>query len=88
MTNSKSPKVLPNLKDQNAAHSFRVTIRDRDHFYKLIKWLNTNVGKGSEHWTMEGRPLAALKAGRNPSPKIYIFRPDFDPASGFYLTLL
>lgn len=81
-------KALPvNLKEQNAAHTFRVVIRDREHFYKLVKWLNENVGKGADKWTMEGRVLKRLKGG-TVNPNIYIFRQDFDPASALYLSLI
>ena len=89
MNKQKAPKEPPvNLKEKNAAHTFRVTIRDRDHFYKLVTWLNVNVGKGQDKWTMEGRVLKSLKAGKTVSPKIYIFRQDFDPANSLYLSLL
>lgn len=89
MTKQDTSKAQPvNLKEQNAAHTFRVTIRDRDHFYKLIKWLNENVGKGVTNWTMEGRVLKTLKQGKTVSPKIYIFKEEFDPASSLYLSLL
>ena len=84
-TNSKEPV---DLKEQKAAHTFRVTIRDREHFYKLINWLNTNVGKGEDKWTMEGRVLKTLNTGKTVSPKIYIFREDFDESSSLYLSLL
>jgi hypothetical protein len=77
-----------NLKEKNAVHDFRITIRDRDHFYKLVNWLNENVGKGEDNWTMEGRVLRALKQGKSVSPKIYIFREDFDTTSSLYLSLL
>ena len=88
MNKQKTPKEPVNLKEQNAAHSFRVTIRDRDHFYRLVGWLNTNVGKGQDKWTMEGRVLKTLKMGKTVSPKIYIFRQDFDLAASLYLSLL
>jgi hypothetical protein len=89
MTKQTTPKAQPvNLKEQNAAHTFRVTIRDRAHFYKLVKWLNDNVGKGATNWTMEGRVLKTLKQGKTVSPKIYIFKEEFDPASSLYLSLL
>jgi hypothetical protein len=89
MTKQKTPKDQPvNLKEKNAAHTFRVTIRDREHFYKLVNWLNTNVGKGQDKWTMEGRVLKTLKGGKPVSPKIYIFREDFDTSSSLYLSLL
>lgn len=86
---TKQPSKAPvNLKEQNAAHTFRVTIRDREHFYKLVNWLNTNVGKGEDKWTMEGRVLKTIKAGKTVSPKIYVFKQDFDPSSSLYLSLL
>ena len=89
MNKQKTPKEAPvNLKEKNAAHTFKVTIRDKEHFYKLVNWLNTNVGKGEENWTMEGRVLKSLKGGKTVSPKVYIMRQDFDPASSLYLTLL
>ncbi len=77
-----------NLKEQNAVHTFRVVIRDREHFYRLVKWLNDNVGKGQDKWTMEGRVLKTIKQGKTVNPKIYIFRQDFDPASALYLSLI
>jgi hypothetical protein len=77
-----------NLKEKNAIHNFRITIRDRDHFYRLVNWLNEHVGKGQDNWTMEGRVLRALKQGKSVSPKIYIFREDFDTTSSLYLSLL
>jgi hypothetical protein len=78
----------PNLKEKNAIHSFRVTIRDREHFYKIVNWLNTNVGKGSDKWTMEGRVLKTISTGKTVSPKIYIFQEDFDTGSALYLSLI
>jgi hypothetical protein len=86
---AKQPETaLKNLKEQNAAHSFRVVVRDRDHFYKIVNWLNENVGKGSKNWTMEGRPLKVLKQGKVPQPMVYIFKDDFDESSALYLSLL
>ena len=84
-----TPKVLPvNLKEQTAIHSFRVTIRDREHFYKIINWLNENVGKGEGKWTMEGRVLKSIKAGKTVSPMIYVFKEEFEESSSLYLSLL
>jgi hypothetical protein len=89
MNKQKEPKVEHvNLKEQNALHSFRVTIRDREHFYKIVNWLNDNVGKGEAKWTMEGRVLKTIKAGKTASPMIYIYREDFDSSSSLYLSLL
>jgi hypothetical protein len=89
MTKQKSPKATPvNLKEQNASHTFRITIRDRDHFYKIVNWLNANVGKGEDKWTMEGRVLKSLKQGKTVSPKVYIFREEFEESASLYLSLL
>ena len=89
MNKQKSTKEQPvNLKEQNATHIFRVNIRDTAHFYKIVNWLNTNVGKGKEKWTMEGRVLKSLKGGKPVSPKVYIFIPNFDEQASLYLSLL
>lgn len=77
----------PNLKEQNAVFSFRITIRDREHFYKIVNWLVANVGRGSDLWTMEGNVLRRLVSGPV-SPVIYIFQPDFDQESALFLSLL
>lgn len=81
-------QTFVNLKEQNAAHTFSVSIRDVTHFYRIVNWLNTNVGKGKDKWTMEGRALRILKAGKSVDRKIYIFVPEFDTPSALYLNLL
>jgi hypothetical protein len=88
MVKSTTPQPQVNLKEQNAAQSFDVTIRDREHFYKITKWLNTNVGTGKENWTIQGRVLRSLKEGKSVTRKVYIFRPDLDEESSLYLSLL
>lgn len=89
MNKQTTPKTAPvNLKEQNAAHTFRVTIRDREHFYKIVNWLNSNVGKGEDQWTMEGRVLKVLKQGKPVNKAVYVFKQDFDPTSALYLSLL
>lgn len=87
-TKQTDTKTPVNLKEQNASHIFRVTIRDREHFYKIVKWLNENVGKGEDKWTMEGRVLKTLKVGKTVTPKIYVYPADFDTAGAVYLSLL
>lgn len=77
-----------NLKAQNATHSFRLTIRDKEHFYRIVKWLNENVGKGSDKWTMEGKVLRRLTRGATVSPLVYIFKQDFDTSSALFLNLI
>jgi hypothetical protein len=88
MTTQKTTVQPVNLKEQNAVHSFRIVIRDSEHFYRLVKWLNENVGKGQDKWTMEGRVLKTLKQGKTIQPKVYIFNPAFDPSSALYLSLI
>ena len=83
-----TPTGTTNLKQQNALHTFRITIRDREHFYKIVNWLNVNVGKGEENWTLEGRVLRALKQGKSIDRNVYIFKEDFDTASSLYLSLI
>jgi hypothetical protein len=83
-----SKPVPENKKEKNALVNFRVTIRDREHFYRIVNWLNTNVGKGVDKWTMEGRALKSLKAGKTVSRMIYIYREGVDEAASVYLTLL
>lgn len=88
--NKATPQQEPsvNLKEKNAAHTFKVTVRDRDHFYKLVNWLNANVGKTTDNWTMEGRVLKQLNIGKTVNTKVYIMRVDFDPSTALYLSLL
>lgn len=38
-----------------------VTFRDRKHFYAVVGWLNTHIGRGKENWTIHGRPLKTIK---------------------------
>lgn len=76
-----------NLKEQNAIYTFKITIRDRTHFYSVVKWLNTHVGKGSDKWTMQGRVLRSLGNGEV-TTTVYIFVQEFDIESSLYLNLL
>jgi hypothetical protein len=78
----------PNLKEQNAKYSFSVVLRDPTHFYKVVNWLNKNVGKGNSSWTMEGRPLYRMKNGETPNIRVYIFKDNFDESSALFLSLL
>lgn len=80
-----------NLKEQNATHTFTINFRDTEHFYKVVNWLNANVGKGKDKWTIEGRVkrlLSGNRTGSVVSKKVYIFTSDFDPQSSLYLNLL
>lgn len=49
---------------QENSFSCTLTIRDRMHFKKVINWLNSNIGKGKEHWTCTGKVLRKLRYGK------------------------
>lgn len=85
----KSNGPTENFKEKNASHIFNMTFRNIDHFYKVVNWLNTNVGKGKDKWTIEGRVLRQLKQSTNPvTRKVYIYVKDFDSQSSLYLNLI
>lgn len=90
MTTTTTPKghAQANLKELNAVHKGQLIIRDREHFYKIVKWLNDNVGKGEDKWTMGGRVLKSLKAGNTVNTFVYIFVADEHPSPLVYLACL
>ncbi len=92
MTKQKTPKeaITPvNLKEQNACHTFTLTFRDREHFYRVVKWMNDAAGKGKDKWTTQGRVLKPLTStGKPVTTKIYVFVESFDPQSSLYLSLV
>lgn len=84
-----TPKVQPtNLKEQNARHTFMLTFRDQPHFYRVVNWMNAQVGKGSDKWTTQGRILKTLKQQKAVTAKVYVFIDGFDPASALFLSLI
>lgn len=48
-----------------------LTIRDKAHFKKVVNWLNTNIGKGKEHWTASGKILKKLRYGKSVSTTFF-----------------
>lgn len=40
-----------------------IKINNTEHFYKIVHWLNKNIGYGSKYWSMPGSPLRRLKTG-------------------------
>jgi len=76
-----------NPKEIGAKVVFKVLIRDRTHFYKIVHWLNDNVGEGSENWRMEGRPLRNLIEGPI-TRHVYIYVDGFDSSCSMYLNLI
>ena len=41
--------------------SMKISFRDKEHFYKIVHWLNGNVGKGKNNWTIHGKVLKHLR---------------------------
>ena len=68
--------------------TFNVTFRDTDHFNKVIKWLNNNVGSGKDCWTINGKVLLHLRRSKQVTRKVSVFVEGFDPSSAVYLSLI
>ena len=69
---------------------FKVTFRNVEHFYKVVTWLNKNVGRGKDNWTIPGRVKRSLERNRKPVIKnIHVFKEGFDAQeTAMYLNLL
>jgi hypothetical protein len=55
-----------------------VTFRNLDHFHRVIKWMNTNIGTGSKNWCIK-KPVKKF-LGRNNAPvsrKVHIAKEGF-----------
>jgi len=65
-----------------------IGFRDKDHFYKVVKWLNTHVGHGKENWTIDGRVLRLLKRHAVVNRAVIIRNPAFEENDALYLSLL
>ena len=71
-------------------NSMKLTFRDKEHFYKIVHWLNTNVGKGKESWTIHGKVLKHLRNNNKPvSRSVLIHKGEVDiEEAQLYLTLI
>ena len=76
-----------NLKEKNAVSKIPLIFRSKDHFYKIVNYLNVEVGKGEQFWTMAGRPLRRLKSFGKAETTLYIYV-ECSPELGVYLSLL
>lgn len=76
------------MKALNSKHQFRVPIRDREHFFRIINWMNSNVGKGREFWSIEGKVMKHLDRNKTVVKTIYVYVDDFDETISTYLNLL
>lgn len=70
------------------AVTFNVTFRDKEHFYRVVKWMEQNVGHGKGKWTIEGRVLKFLKKGNSVTRLVKVFDPVFESETALYLSLL
>lgn len=67
---------------------FKIEFRDRIHFYKVIKWLNMNVGHGAKCWTMHGRVLKYLREGDSRLVTVIVFEEGFAEENALFLSLI
>lgn len=71
--------------------SMKITFRDKQHFYKIVHWLNKNAGKGKSNWTIHGKVLKNFR-GMNPKPitrSVIIHNDSIDTEDAqLYLTLI
>lgn len=73
---------------QLASHSSDITISGLSQFYRIVNWLNKNVGQGSKYWTMNGRPMRQIKRNGVVTVTIYVFDQSFDPSNFILLNLI
>lgn len=70
-------------------HSMQITFRDLEHFHKVIKWMNSNVGFSSKVWTITGSVKKKLERGKPVKKTVNVFVEDFDPeTSSLFLNLM
>jgi hypothetical protein len=82
-------RLSEDIVTDTAKFSFELKIRDRAHFYKIVNWLNNNLGKGKNVWTMDGRILRSLRNGQEKKTKVSIFNTEVDTSStALFLSLL
>jgi len=68
--------------------TFNITIRDADHFYKIVRWLNEHVGRGTANWTIEGRVLRNISNAPLTRKVIIKHSTDFHKQAAVFLALL
>lgn len=88
MTKHSQTNLPVNLKEINATFTFSIVFRDMEHFKRVISYLNSNVGRGKNLWTTDGRIQRFLRRGLSIKRNIYIFKKDFDESIAVYISLL
>lgn len=56
--------------------SFSIVIRNREHFYVVVKWLDENIGRGK--WKINGKVLKFLKQGKSISRTVKFTSDEYD----------
>ena len=59
---------------ERAVHSFGMLFQSTSQFYKVVNFLNKNVGYGRENWTTSDQPKKKIKRDGNANVRIYIFK--------------
>jgi len=61
-----------------ARNTVSVTFRDRSQFYRIIKWLNSNIGHGKDNWSMTSGILKKITRGTTVNATISIYNERYD----------
>ena len=79
---------MPTEEQKDNSVEFKIEFRDVVHFYKVITWLNKNVGHGAKRWTMDGRVLKYLKDGQPKLVNLRVFDKEFEEENALFLCLI
>ena len=55
----------------------KIAIRDRDHFYNIVRYLNKHVGKGKDNWNMTNGVLKKLNNYGHADAQIRVYKDGF-----------
>jgi len=66
----------------------KITFRDREHFYNVVHHLNKNVGRGSEHWKINGKVLKHLRKGQSVTVELQVFSDKISDQDILYYALI
>jgi hypothetical protein len=75
-------------KKDNHLYTFSITFRDTEHFYRVVAWLNHNIGHGKQNWTMDGRVLRKIKRRGECTTVVVIKSKNFNDSDALYLSLI
>lgn len=66
----------------------KVHVRDLDHFYRIVRWLNSNIGRGQSNWTMRGRARRSILRGDRNLTILINSDINIEESCGLYLSLI